>query len=403
MFQPSGTGGFQRGYPSWGIPPFNPGVPTPRMGDDNTTWQSNQRVYWNFNCVPLINIASNSRYLEKNYVFAWSTEDLSEVTKESVDNIFNQYHASGPLIDNQVHTHGNYGNSHIPIITAVNLPIVNYLLMKMCNDVVPGEIDKKFAGCKEIEPWIIPPIAEVVKRVWPIGPNVTTKEAAEYGYTVRNVALTGFGDTRSLWGCCNWDGKFHNKFEMIPTGSRAGFMCYPVLASKYKNSENFNYTIDEQVTVGVYNTKEVFWKIVPVLCGDGEHMKSMEAEYTIVKHFGINTPESFECDDGEIHDKVLTTLIYKPYIWKVGKIGGPASGPMTNATGGQHDKFRIETDPTVDYNTLVKLPVFEMHADILGPAYKSPNHTFNARSVLSPDERDLNRYHHHLLTKTGTL
>lgn len=403
MFNPNGTGGFQRGLPGLGMPPFNPGVPGMRMGEDNTTWQSNQRVYYPYTCLPLINIASNSLYLEKNYVFAWDTDDTTGLSSESPETIFNQYMRQGLMVDNVKYNGAtDMGPSNIPIIIALNLPMLNYHLMKMCNSVVPAEIDKKYSGSRDLEPWLIPPVEHVVARVWPIGPNVTTKEAAEFGYTTRNIAHTGMSDTRHLWAACDWDGTRNNKFQMVPTGARVGFMCYPELATKYKNPEIFHYQIDEEVVVSQHNTKEVFWKVVPVICGDDEHMKSLEAKYTIVKNFCI---DSTEVIDGEIditgekiyHDKTLVTLTYRPYIWRVGKLGGPAAGPMNNATGTTLDNFYLSNDPAMDYNTLVRLPVFELHADILGPPYKSHNFSFNRRKPLKVDDMKFNRYHHHLL------
>ena len=396
MFQQEGTGGFQRGFEGIQVPPFQRGSSFLTMGEDNTKWQSNQRVYYPFCCIPLNNVTTNSTYLEKNYVFAWSTDDISDVSFESPDNIFQQTFISGPTIDGFNHNSW-LGRGKGTVILALNLPLVNYMLMKQCNDTVPGEIDPKFIGCKEIEPWVIPPIETIVKKIWPVGPNITTKEAALYGYVSRNIGLYGMGDTRAIWACTMWQNNRNNQFQMIKTGSRVGFMCYPVLASSYRHPERFDYVIDAETTHSVDNTKEVFWKVVPILCGDDEYMKNMEAKYSVTKTFSILSQNPFKNDDGEMHDRVLHTIVYKPYIWKVGVIAEPAASHATNATGTRLDVLRIGSDPTVDYNALAMLPVFQLDADSLGPSCRGVRSSIRGRRRLTDDETYSNRFHHHML------
>ena len=393
---PMAPSNFQRGMPGLTVPPFQRGDGSlGRMGQDDTYWHTNTRIHKDYTCLALNRLEATSTYLEKSFVFSWSKEHSRDIAREIATTIFNQYGArSRP--DGQIPVIEKDGPVQNPVIVAVNLPILNWLLATYSNKCDVSKYFDRIHNNPQLEAWIIPPIEEIQALIWPIGGCVNTKATDEVTAAMANggqmmhngqnhvrvVCHNGAVDIRDFWGILNYNNSGSNEYTRVPVGERVGWMIKPVLTSSYVNSDLLSFKVDQKSTLDVINTKEVIWQCVPCRFGDADALIKEEFNNTISKKFLVKLRQSevFEVD-GVKYDTVLKDTVYKPYFMSCGKIGAAGSGKADDSAFKQSeidfDKMGIFDDPSKNAAQIDALPIIELHGDALAPRWGPKGNRYN--------------------------
>lgn len=368
---------FQRGYKNLAYNPFTKGtLGIERFPENHSKVVTNVPVHVGYTCVPLIGYGRECTYLLKSYVFNWSKENSYELVDKITDSLF-QHWRRKRRADGMQHDDFEDQPRQGGQIFAANIQILNYLITRYCNESDPLRWDSDVALNPELEDLIIPPMEELKKLIMPVGMSVTTKYTendvtAGSDSFVTAVCQTGSHDTRDLWSFSNFTYEQRTKLTHSPISAHVGFGLVPYWTSELPNPSNIKFTTDLNRSERVNNTKSILYKVIPVFWGNHEHMKEMAEKYTIRKPVLVKSGKTFEYE-GEVYDSHLKEIVYKPYFWKVGKIGDKGSGrsaPVeSDFSGNSTDKVYIVNDPCFDYNEMAKLYIVRLDADYLACPY----------------------------------
>lgn len=327
---------------------------------------SNLIVNYNYTLMPMHNLNRFSPYLDGMFVFSYSHEDSYEDHDEIANKFFSSSSKRRRTTNNSVHIAELHGGQQNPLIIGVNLPLLNYLLAKVCLSYNAVSKNNDALTSNLLQRWILPDKKKILNLIYPVGGNVTNPEVRRLKYNdggpdVRVMCLFGAVEVFDFWSCCPCITS-SNKFLRLRPQTDIGFVLRAIEVRHYGDEKNcvLNFSIDNSLNEKLVYDKDVVWKVEPFVFGCTEEFIAKEKEYTLKRHIEVMDGKDVKIDSNNYNKKVLT-VEYKPFFWKIGKIGSNTTG----GTDSVFDDISVKQDPSVSFHQLIRLPKVTIYMDTL--------------------------------------